>query len=140
METKRKRITREFREQVVKEYLKSGESAKTIARKYGISDMSIYNWLKKIPEVSDVKGFTKEEKKEAVLYRMKGNTLQKTANKYGVSETTIRFWEKELGANNKKRKNPPVRKKRHKILAGRKEVVWIRTGSGAGYYGYKYRH
>lgn len=138
METKRKRITREFREQVVNEYLKSGESAKTIARKYGISDMSIYNWLKKIPETSDRKGFTKEEKEEAVLYRMQGNTLQETADKYGVSETTIRFWEKELGANNKKRKNPPVQKKRHKILVGRKEIVWIRIGSGAGYWGYRY--
>lgn len=34
---KRKKITREFREKVVKEYMESGESARSIARKSGNS-------------------------------------------------------------------------------------------------------
>lgn len=134
---KRKKITREFREKVVKEYMESGESAKTIARKYGISDMSVLNWMKKIPETADRKGFTKEEKEEAVLYRMEGKTLRETAKKYGVSETAIRIWEKELGVNQNSRRKPMLKKK-HTVFRGRKRVVWIRSSAGAGYYGYKY--
>lgn len=135
---KRKKITREFREKVVKEYMESGESAKTIARKYGISEMSVLNWMKKIPETADRKGFTKEEKEEAVLYRMQGNTLQETANKYDVSEVSIRNWEKEFGVNQNSRRKPMMKKEKHTVLRGRKRVVWIRCGAGAGYYGYKY--
>lgn len=135
---KRKKITREFREKVVKEYLESGESAKTIARKYGISDMSVLNWVKKMPETADAKGVTREEKKEVVLYRMQGNTLQETADKYGVSTTSVRSWEKELGVNQNSRIKSIMQKENHVILTGKRKTVWIRTGAGAGYWGYKY--
>lgn len=134
---KRKKITREFREKVVKEYMESGESAKTIARKYGISDMSVLNWMKKIPETADRKGFTKEEKEEAVLYRMQGNTLQETADKYGISEVSIRNWEKEFGVSQNGRRKPMLKKEKHTVFRERKRVVWVRCGGGAGYYGYK---
>ena len=61
---KRKKITREFREKVVKEYMESGESAKTIARKYGISDMSVLNWMKKYRKQPIERDLQKKKRKK----------------------------------------------------------------------------
>lgn len=89
------------------------------------------------PETADRKGFTKEEKEEAVLYRMQGNSLQETADKYGISEVSIRNWEKEFGVSQNGRRKPMLKKEKHTVFRERKRVVWVRCGGGAGYYGYK---
>lgn len=133
---KRRKITRELREAAVKEYLESDQGAKAIGRKYGVSDMSILSWVKKMPKKENKK-LPDEEKREIVAYRLDGHTLRETAQKYQVTEASIRDWEKKFGVKSQGKIRSNVFSLKQEKKAKKRVLRWIQAGSSSGYYDWK---
>lgn len=133
---KRRKITRELREAAVKEYLESDQGAKAVGKKYGVSDMSILSWVKKMPKKENKKLHV-EEKREIVVYRLDGHTLRETAQKYQVTEASIRDWEKKFGVKSQGKIKPNVFSLKQEKKAKKRVLRWIQAGSSSGYYDWK---
>lgn len=114
---KNKTYTKEFKEQVVIEYLNGEGSLDFLCNKYGITSRSILiNWIKKYNTYKELKGYdpkpevytkmanrkntTKDERIEIVNYCIDHNKDYKgTAAKYDVSYSQVFNWVKKYLEN-----------------------------------------
>lgn len=124
----------------IKRYI-AGEKLKDIARDFGVAESTIKSWANKQGYYRKKRAidFTKEERTSVCKDYQSGMTISEIAKKYGISTTTVRDWAKKRGLYIDKRIKHPISVfKDEETKTKIKNLEFIRTESGAGYWGYHY--
>ncbi|WP_216697362.1 helix-turn-helix domain-containing protein [Anaerostipes faecalis] len=124
----------------IKRYI-AGEKLKDIARDFGVAESTIKSWANKHGYYRKKRAidFTKEERTSVCKDYQSGMTLSEIAKKYGISTTTVRDWAKQRGLYIDKRIKHQISVFIHEETKPKmKNLEFIRTGPGAGYWGYKH--
>lgn len=77
---------------------KEGKSLRYIASALGVNKSSVNRWVKKnkiVRNLSEARGVTSKDIKEAIKLYVQGQTLKQCADKVGVSDTAVSRWLKK---------------------------------------------
>lgn len=128
------------KEDAVERYM-AGEKLKDIAKDYGVVVSTVKSWANKkgCRRSKTARNFSKEERRLVCKDYENGMTIAEIAEKYCISKSTVRDWAKQRGMYIDKRIKHPISVFRHEETKQKtKNLEFIRTESGAGYWGYKH--